>query len=353
MDFRSYIIGNTPYLIAEIGVNYYEVAQKEGLSLLEAAKTMINCAAKAGVSAVKFQSYKADTLATKKAPLWGPKKEKSVSQFELFKKFDKFSAAEYKELAEYTTGKEIDFLSTPFDFESVDYLYEITPFYKIASADITNLPFLEYIASTKKPILLSTGAASMEEIRIAVRAIEKNDNFDICILHSVLEYPTPVEDANIYMIENLREEFPDYLIGYSDHTVPDKHMEVLTASFLLGAHVLEKHFTLDKTLPGNEHYHSMDIQDIVILKKRIAFLKKAGGSFYKNFLPGEINARHFARRSVVAAIDIPKGAVIAAELLTLKRPGTGIPPYDMKKILGRKAGRDIPEDTTITEDMLE
>lgn len=347
------IFNKKPFLIAEIGVNFYDIAKKEGISDMDAAKLMIDEAKKCGVDAVKFQSYKAETIASRNSPAyWDLSEEPTTSQFELFKKFDKFGAEEYKELADYCQSVGIMFLSTPFDFASVDYLDEFMRVYKISSSDLTNIPFIKYIASKNKPILLSTGASTLAEIKQAVDAIEEVSTVDIAIMHCVLSYPTSYEDANLLMIKDLEEYFPDYEIGYSDHTKPDENMAVLTTAYNYGATILEKHFTLDKTLQGNDHYHAMDPQDVAKFRDNVRFLAQINGMKNKQPLICESSARKEARRSIVASRDIKKGEEISDEDLTFKRPGTGIYPSRIDEVIGKVAKEDIPEDTLLDFDML-
>ena len=347
------IFNKKPFLIAEIGVNFYDIAKKEGISDMDAAKLMIDEAKKCGVDAVKFQSFKAETIASRNSPAyWDLSEEPTTSQFELFKKFDKFGVDEYKQLADYCKSVEIMFLSTPFDFASVDYLDEFMDIYKISSSDLTNIPFIKYIASKNKPILLSTGASTLAEIKQAVNAIEEVSDVDIAIMHCVLSYPTAYEDANLLMIKDLAEHFPDYEIGYSDHTKPDENMLVLTTAYNYGATILEKHFTLDKTLQGNDHYHGMDPEDVVKFWNSVDFLSKINGMKNKQPLICESSSRKEARRSIIAFRDIKKGEEISRDDLTFKRPGTGIYPSEIENVVGRVAKEDIPEDTLIDFDML-
>lgn len=347
------IFNKQPFLIAEIGVNFYDIALKEGISDMDAAKLMIDEAKSCGVDAVKFQSYKAETIASRNSPAyWDLSEEPTTSQFELFKKFDKFGEEEYRQLAEYCKSVGIMFLSTPFDFNSVDYLGEFMDIYKISSSDLTNIPFIKYIASKNKPILLSTGASTLKEIKQAVNAIEEVSNVDIAILHCVLSYPTSYEDANLLMIKDLAENFPNYEIGYSDHTKPDENMAVLTTAYNYGATILEKHFTLDKSLQGNDHYHAMDPKDVVRFRDNVNFLAKINGKKNKQPLICESSARKEARRSIVAVRDISKGEKITAEDLTFKRPGTGIYPSEIENVIGKIAKEDIPEDTLLNFEML-
>ena len=342
------------FIIAEAGVNYYDIAEKEGISPLEAAKLMIEKAKEAGADAIKFQTYKAEKLASKFSPAyWDTTKEKTKSQYELFKKYDKFGEPEYRELARFANDKGIIFMSTPFDFESADFLDELMPVFKIASSDITNIPFIKHIARKGKPVFLSTGASNIEEIREAVQAIEEEGNRQIVIMHCILNYPTLYENANLGMILDLKKEFPDYLIGYSDHTLPDKCMIVLTTAVAFRASVIEKHFTLDKTLEGNDHYHSMGVDDLKTFVHNVRLFEKIVGKMKKEPLPSEENSRKYARRSLVAKTFIPKGAVIEKDMIAIKRPGTGIPPKYLDKVVGMKAKIDIEEDQILQWDYLE
>ena len=348
------IFNKYPFLIAEIGVNFYDIAREEEITDMEAAKLMIDEAKKCGVDAVKFQSYKAETIASKNSPAyWDLSEEPTTSQFELFKKFDKFGAEEYRELAEYCREVGIMFLSTPFDFASVDYLDEFMDIYKISSSDLTNIPFIQYIASKNKPILLSTGASTLNEIKQAVKAIEEVSTVDIAIMHCVLSYPTAYEDANLLMIKDLAENFPDYEIGYSDHTKPDSNMVVLTTAYNYGATILEKHFTLDKSLQGNDHYHAMDPNDVLVFRNNVGFLSKINGKKNKQPLICESSSRKQARRAIVAVRDIKQGETITRDDLTFKRPGTGIYPSEIDKVIGKTAKVDIREDALLDFDMLE
>lgn len=339
-------------LIAEIGVNFYDIAKKHEIPLMEAAKLMVKEAENAGVHAVKFQSYKASTLAAKESPAyWDITEETTASQFELFKKFDSFSFEEYKELSTFCSELGIEFLSTAFDFDSVDYLDELMHVFKISSSDLNNHPFVEYQAKKGKPILLSVGASDVEEIDNTLELIRKYNDQPVVLLHCVLEYPTPYGHANLNKIASLKERYPDVIIGYSDHTKPDPAGDVIKTAYTLGAVVVEKHFTLDKTLPGNDHYHAMDPIDAKNIIQGIDFVDQIRGSYEIKCLDTEAAARSNARRSLVAADSIKKGDIITKEVLTFKRPGTGIPPKDMLVVLGKTAMRDIEEDTILQFEM--
>lgn len=344
-----------PYLIAEIGVNYFDIAEQQNISPIAAAKEMVTEAATAGVDAVKFQSYSADQLASKNSPAyWDTNEESTESQHELFSQYDDFGATEFEEIAEWTAeNHDVDFLSTPFDFHAVEYLEELVPAYKIASADITNHPLLRRIAQTEKPILLSTGASTISEIDDAVRVIEEEVNDpEICLLHCILQYPTDPENANLAMIDYLDEMYPEYTAGYSDHVPPDDGMVTLLNSVVNGAKVIEKHFTLDKSLEGNDHYHAMDPKDIRKFRENIDLLSTTTGQSRKKPISVEANSREFARRSLVAATDIQQGEEISQEQLTVKRPGTGIQPTMIDIVLGRQTKKQIQSDEIITWDMI-
>lgn len=337
-----------PFIIAEAGVNYYDIAKKENIEPIEAAMLMIKEAADARADAIKFQTYKAEKIASKYSPAyWDTTKESTSSQYELFKKYDKFGEQEYKELAKYAREKNIIFMSTPFDNEAVDFLDELMPVFKISSSDITNTPFIKYIAEKQKPIFLSAGASTIDEIKDAVSTIENEGNNQIVIMHCILNYPTKYEDANLGMIKHIQKVFPDYLVGYSDHTLPDSSMLVLTTAVLLGATVIEKHFTLDKSLKGNDHYHSMDTKDLRRFIGNLELLEKIIGSEIKEPLESESSARKYARRSIVAKVDIPKDIVITGDMVAFKRPGTGIAPKFLDKVIGKKAKREIKGDAII------
>ena len=340
-------------LIAEIGVNYYDVAEKLNISLMQAAKFMVLSARNAGIKTVKFQSYKAESLAIKNSPAyWDLREECTESQFALFKKYDAFGESDYLEIKEFCDHIGIEFCSTPFDFSAVDYLDRLMNVYKISSSDLNNIPFIEYVAKKQKPILLSTGASNEDEIRQAVKTIEKYNKHRITLLHCVLEYPTPYPDANLAKIKALKENFPQCCIGYSDHTRPDDSFDVIKTAFLLGAQLVEKHFTVDKKLTGNDHYHAMDPHDAEEILAGIHHLQLLMGDNKLISLETEAAARLNARRSLVAVCPIKKGSVINRSMLTFKRPGTGISPADINLVLGKIAFVDIEEDTVITKEML-
>lgn len=342
-----------PYLIAEIGVNFYDTARAMGITPLEAAKLYIDKAAESGIDCAKFQSYKAETIVSKSSPAyWDTEKEPTKTQYELFLKHDSFGEAEYRELCEYTHEKGIDFTSTPFDYASADYLEDMVDFYKISSSDLSNLPFIRHIGAKGKPVVLSVGASYLSEVDEAVRALKDVSCRDITILHCVLSYPTDPDNANLRIIETLKKDFPDVKVGFSDHVAPDDTMMTLAAAYMLGSDVIEKHFTLDKTLPGNDHYHAGDPKDF---KKAIAnfrWIDTVLGSGVKTVLDCEQISRREARRSLVLTRDMKAGEVIKEEDLMPKRPGTGISPVYTNIVVGRKVNKDLLEDTILTWDMV-
>lgn len=324
-------------MIAEIGVNH------EGS--MDRAKAMILDAHSNGADAVKFQSYKAETLAAKESPAyWDTRKEPTTSQFQLFKKYDSFGEAEFETLAGYCQEIGIDFLSTPFDEHAVEFLDPLMPFYKVASADLTNTPMLRHIASKKKPVALSTGASTIEEIREACNTLYAHGAREIALLHCILNYPCDYINANLNMIDGLTAAFPDQIIGYSDHTPPDESMAVLTAAWLKGAAVIEKHFTYDKNLPGNDHYHAMDPRDLARFTCNIDILCSTAGATEKAPLESEEISRLNARRSIVTKRAVRAGETLTTETMTYKRPGTGISPLHWDEVLGKTAARDLDGD---------
>ena len=327
-----------PYIIAEAGVNH------EGS--MKIAKKLCDEAKEGGADAIKFQTYKAETIASKDSPAyWDTSKEPTTSQYELFKKHDSFWIDEMQELKEYCDEIGIEFMSTPFDIESATFLNDIMDVFKISSSDLTNKPFIEFICDFNKPIILSTGASSLPEIAEAVSWIEKKGN-PLALLHCVLNYPTPDQNANLGMIMDLKTRFPDKIIGYSDHTLP-RDMKVCEIATLLGSVIIEKHFTHDKTLPGNDHYHAMDKDDLKLFKNNLERTFEILGGFKIKALEDEELARRNARRSLVTKRFIPKGETIEIDDLTFKRPASGISPKFIDEVVGKKAVQNIVEDTVL------
>lgn len=342
-----------PYTIAEIGVNFYDTAKIMNISLLDAAKLYIDKACEAGVNCAKFQSYKAETIVSVNSPVyWDNSEEEFDTQYELFKATDRFGEAEYRQLADYAHSKGMDFTSTPFDYDSADYLNEFVDFYKISSSDVTNIPFVEYIGAKGKPVCISAGACYLSEIDEAIRALKRSGCKDITVFHCVLSYPTTFEDANLEVIRTLKRIYPDLRIGYSDHTFADDTMTVLTTAYLLGAEVLEKHFTLDKTIKGNDHEHAAEPADFKKAVDNFKLIETILGSGEKDVFPCEKISRKYARRSLVLVRDMKKGDVISKTDFVAKRPGTGIPPTSADQIVGLALNADYPADTILEWSML-
>lgn len=342
-----------PYIIAEMGVNFYDTAKVLEITPLEAAKLYINAAAEVGIDCAKFQSYKARTIVSKNSPAyWDTTKEPTKTQYDLFLKHDHFGEAEYRELCEYTHAKGMDFTSTPFDYASIDYLENMVDFYKISSSDLSNLPFIEYIGKKGKPVYMSVGGAYLSECDEAIRVLTDAGCKDIVIFHCVLSYPTAPKDANLRIIDTLKKTFSSVRVGFSDHVAPDSTMMTLTTAYMLGATVIEKHFTLDKTLLGNDHYHAGDPNDFKIAIDNFKLIDTVLGSSEKTVLDCELIPRREARRSLVLTRDIKMGEVIQTEDLMPKRPGTGISPKFANIIIGRKVLMDLTEDTILTWDMI-
>jgi N-acetylneuraminate synthase len=346
MDLAQYKEWEAPALVvAEAGVNH------EGD--LEAALRMVREAGQAGAGVIKFQTYKAARLATRSSSAyWDRSKESTESQFELFSKYDSFGESEYRRIAEECARSGIAFSTSPFDIESVDWLDELVALFKVASGDITNMPLLRRIATTGKPVMVSTGASTLEEIEGAVRHLQAHGAGEIALLQCTLAYPTPVEYAAVGALRQLSSVFPGFVLGYSDHTPPPASFAVIAAAYALGARVIETHFTLDRSLPGNDHYHALDPQDLARLVSELAQLRIALGAPVKRVLDVELPARTGARRSVVARVDIARGTSLTQELLDVKRPGGGVPPAFFEDPSEWRAATDIAEDTTLEWHML-
>jgi len=328
-----------PYIIAEAGVNH------EGC--LDTAHRLIGEASEAGADAIKFQTYLADSIAIKDSPAyWDLEEEPTVSQHALFSKYDKFWKPEFEQLKVWCDDADIEFLSTPFDAKSAQFLDDLMGTFKISSSDITNKPFINLITSFGKPILMSTGASNLDEIDEALSWILEKD-IQVALMHCVLSYPTPEDGAHLAMINGLRARYPAHVVGYSDHTLP-KGMENLHLAWLLGARILEKHFTHDKTLKGNDHYHAMDAEDLKRFVDMVAKSQRVLGETEKRSLEFEESARRNARRSLVTAIPISSGTVLTEEMLTWKRPASGISPAKIDEVIGRKVNCNLEQDQTLT-----
>ena len=334
------------FVIAEAGCNYEGDFTRAGEMVLEAAR--------AGADAIKFQTFLPERLVTRDAPkFWDIEGCPGATQFEEFIQTPQLDEDEYRALKRTADGAGIILFSTPSDERSADMLDAIgVPLYKISSMDITHIPLIRHVAGKGKPIFLSTGASTMDEIREAVQAIEGEGNDRIALLHCITSYPTRPEDVNLNMMRDLMDEFPAYPVGYSDHTTMPGSMQVLTSAVALGARVIEKHFTFDRTRPGFDHAISADYRDLGEIVRQISFTRRLLGSREKGPVRAEERARIWARRSIVASTAIPRGTRITGEMLVIKRPGTGIPPKHLEDLIGMIADVDISEDQVITWQMV-
>lgn len=329
-------------IIAEAGVNHN--------GSLELAKQLVKKAYEAGVDYVKFQTFKSEKVVSKNAKKADYQIEntgkKEESQLEMVKKLE-LSYDDHQVLIDYCHELGIKFFSTAFDFDSIEYLHSLgLGLWKIPSGEVTNYPFLKRIAAYNEKTILSTGMCDMEDVRAAVNALYKNglSKENLILLHCNTEYPTPFEDVNLKAMDALRKEF-GVEVGYSDHT---KGIEVPIAAVALGATVIEKHFTLDRTLPGPDHKASLEPDELKSMVSAIRNIEKAiGGNGTKHVSNSERKNIAIARKSIIAACDIKKGELLTEENLTVKRPGTGISPMRWEEVIGTKAIRDFAEDEII------
>jgi sialic acid synthase SpsE len=336
--------GHPCYVIAEAGVNH-NCDVKLGYRLIETAR-------EAGADAIKFQSYTAGKISTRVAPrYWVEKDDPQGTQWDTFDKLDKLSERDFRALLGHARQVGITAFSTPFDDEAVDFLASLdVPAFKIASADLTCHGLIERAARVGKPMLLSTGTSTLGEVEEALAVCRRAGNDQVALMHCTLKYPCPPEGINLRMMEHLMRAFPDVPVGLSDHSLG---ISVPQAAVALGATFIEKHYTVDKTLPGSpDHHLSVDPADTKAMMAGIRTVEKALGTAVKGLEPLEREAFQFARRSVTSAKSIPRGTAITRAMLTYKRPGTGISPKHLDLVVGRIARVDIPEDTTITWEMV-
>jgi len=327
-------------IIAEAGVNHN--------GSMESAKRLIDVAVKSGADYVKFQTFKAEKLVTQTADKAEYQKELTdteETQFEMIKKLE-LNRAAHEELIQYCANKDIRFLSTAFDHDSIDLLAELDiPLFKIPSGEITNLPYLRHIGRMGKPIIMSTGMATLEEVRsalnILLKAGAKKDK--ITILHCNTEYPTPMEDVNMKAMLTMADSL-GVNIGYSDHTLG---FEVSIAAVVMGATVIEKHFTLDRNMPGPDHAASLEPDELKELVCSIRNIEKVMGDGIKKPSPSEEKNIPIARKSIVAKKPIELGELFLKENLTVKRPGTGISPMEWDTIINQKSNKNYQKDDLI------
>lgn len=326
------------YIIAEAGDNHN--------GDFNTALKLVDVAKRAGADCVKFQTFVTEEIISKYAEMAEYQKKntgKEESQFEMVKRLE-LSFDEFRKIKEYCDRVGIQFLSTPFDLKSVDFLNELgVPFFKIPSGEITNYPYLIKIAHTGKPVVMSTGMCEPDEILAAINVLEKNGSGEITLLHCNTEYPTPLKDVNLYAMRTMKKMFGKK-VGYSDHT---KGIEVPVAAVALGACVIEKHFTLDKNMPGPDHKASLEPDELGRMVKNIRNIEIALGDGVKRVSESERKNIALARKSIVARRNIQEGEILTEENLAVKRPGTGINPMQWMEVLGTRAVRDFKEDELI------
>ncbi len=335
--------GTPCFIIAEAGVNHN--------GSLDIARKLIDTARAAGADAVKFQTFRADRLATPQAPKAEYQKaltDSGESQFDMLRRLE-LPEAEHPGLVDYCAQQGILFLSTPFDEKSADFLHQLAlETIKIPSGEITNRSFLEHVARFGRPLILSTGMSSLDEVKQAVATIRAAGNPDLALLHCVSNYPADPQDANLYAMATLRKTF-GVPVGFSDHT---PGVAVALAAVALGACIIEKHFTLDKQMPGPDHKASLDPTELGRLVREIRMVESSLGDGNKQAVPAEADTANVARKSLVAAVDILAGTVLTGDHLYARRPGTGLSPYREKEVVGRPTNRFIAAGTLIKLEMM-
>lgn len=335
--------GHPCFIIAEAGVNHN--------GSLERALAMIDAAAQAGADAVKFQTFRAEKVASTGAPKAAYQektKDQAQSQLDMLKSLE-LKPEQHQPLARHCVEKGLLFLSTPFDKPSLDFLAGMRmPVIKVPSGEITNLPFLTQVGEKNLPVILSTGMSTLDEVALAVDALRQTGCPSLAILHCVSNYPADPTDANLRAMHTMAERF-GLPVGYSDHTMGS---EVALAAVAMGACIIEKHFTLDRGLPGPDHKASALPDELADMVAGIRKVEAALGHGRKEPAPSEANTKAVARRSLVAVRDIAAGEVLTAELIATRRPGTGMSPQRLHEVLGSKASRSIPAGALLKPEML-
>ena len=324
-------------IIAEAGVNHN--------GSLELAKKLVDEAKKAGADIIKFQTGKAENIVSKfaqKAEYQKVNTGNEDSQFEMLNSI-MLKNSDFVELKKYCDEIGIEFLSTPFDIQSIGFLEPMVRFWKIPSGEITNLPYLIEIAKTEKPVVMSTGMSEIFEIEQAVNVLKKYGTKKIALLHCNTQYPTPYSDVNLLAMKSLKEYF-NLPVGYSDHT---DGTEVSVAAVALGAEIIEKHFTLDKNMQGPDHKASLEPTELSYMVNSIRNIEKSLGNGVKSVSASEFPNKNIARKSIVAMKAIRKGEIFTTDNITTKRPGNGISPMRWFDVIGTEAIRDFKEDELI------
>ena len=345
IKINNYIIGeNHPtFIIAEAGVNH-----NGNITL---AKKLVDKAAEARADAVKFQTFKAEQMVTPQADAADYAKKNlnsDINQLDMIKKYE-LEYDDFKNLKKYCDDRNIIFLSTPHSFDAIDFLEPLIPAYKFGSGDITNIPSLVYAAEKNKPLILGTGMSTLEEVKTAVDAIKKTGNEGVILLHCTTNYPCPIDEVNLNAMQTIKNE-TDCIVGYSDHTLD---LMIPSLAVALGAKVIEKHFTVDKNLPGPDHKASLEPDEFKEMIQNIRNTEKILGSYEKKPTDSEEKIKEKVRKSIVATEDISKGAVISRSMITFKRPATGLNPDKIELVIGKNAKSDIKENDVIALDMVE
>lgn len=335
--------GHPTFVIAEAGINHQ--------GQVKIAKELIDLAVESGADCVKFQKRTSNKILTKAGlakpydnpnsfgPTYGEHREALELNFD-----------QWKELKKYSDEKGILFSASGWDEDSVDFLDELgIPFYKVASADLTNFPLLKHTALKKKPMIMSTGMSDMETVKIALEYV-KQFTSKIVLLQCTSTYPTPIEELNLKVIETYKKEFPELVIGYSGH---EKGVAISLSAVVLGAKVIERHFTLDRTMKGGDHAASLEPSGIKHLIRDIRFFEQAYSDGIKRKYPGEEGPFKKLSKSLVTTTEVKKGTVLSREMIYWKSPGTGISPMNLEKVIGKKVTRDIGDDEVINEEDVE
>ncbi len=345
INYKTIGINSPVFLIAEAGVNHN--------GDLKLAKKLIEEATEAKADAIKFQTFITDNVVLKHTPKVNYQKTSNnngESLYEMAKKYE-FGKEEFKILKDYCCTKGIIFLSTPYDEQSIDWLDELgVPAYKVSSGDLNNFHLLKLICRKKKPIFLSTGMATLEEVKETVNFLTSNEVKDLAIFHCTTNYPTPYNEINLNIIDTYKKEFSEFLIGFSDHSLG---IIASIGAAAKGVKLIEKHFTLDKNLEGPDHKASLDPEELKKWVINIRKIEKLMGSYEKIPMKSELIISKIARRSIVTMRELKKGDYIQLKDLTTKRPAVGIPPDYFYKIIGKRVKNTIPRDEIITWDDLE
>lgn len=335
-------MNNPCFIIAEAGVNHNGSP--------DMARQMVEVAARAGADAIKFQTFKAEKLTTAQAPKAAYQTvttNKNENQLEMLRKLE-LSQSDFKDLLDECRKNKILFLSTPFDEDSADFLASLDmAAFKISSGEVTNLPFLAHVARKDKPVILSTGMSYLNEVDLAVRTIQAAGNHELVLLHCTSNYPAAPVDVNLRAMTTLAQAF-QVPVGFSDHTMG---IEIPLAAVAMGASMIEKHFTLDRSLPGPDHQASLEPAELEALVKGIRKVEASLGHGRKEPVEREANTAAVARKSIVASVDIKAGTILNETHFVMMRPGTGLPSIMLQYVIGRTARVDIPAGTLLSFEM--